>query len=59
MPLIFCRKWASFLAAELKALTLNAKQLQNRLYGAKQHRFRSKSKSMDQLQVFAKNEEIA
>ncbi len=34
-------------------------KLQHQLHGANRHRFGSKSEGMDQLQLFAENEEIA
>ena len=53
------RQVSEFLAAEVKALTLKVEQLQHPLHGANRHRFGSKSEGMDQLQLFAENEEIA
>jgi transposase len=53
------RQVSELLAAEVKALTLKVEQLQHQLHGANRHRFGSKSESMDQLQLFAENEEIA
>ena len=53
------RQVSEFLAAEVKALTLKVEQLQHQLHGANRHRFGSKSEGMDQLQLFAENEEIA
>jgi transposase len=53
------RRVSELLAAEVKALTLKVEQLQHQLHGANRHRFGSKSEGMDQLQLFAENEEIA
>jgi transposase len=53
------RQVSELLAAEVKALTLKVEQLQHQLHGANRHRFGSTSESMDQLQLFAENEEIA
>ena len=53
------RQVSELLAAEVKALTLKVEQLQHQLHGANRHRFGSKSEGMDQLQLFAENEEIA
>ena len=53
------RQVSELLAAEVKALTLKVEQLQHQLHGANRHRFGSKSESMDQLQLFVENEEIA
>ena len=53
------RQVSELLAAEVKALTLRVEQLQHQLHGANRHRFGSKSEGMDQLQLFAENEEIA
>ena len=39
--------------------TLVIEKLQHQLHGANRHRFGSKSEGMDQLQLFAENEEIA
>ncbi len=50
---------STLLAAEVKALTLKVEQLQHQLHGANRHRFGSTSESMDQLQLFVENEEIA
>ena len=38
---------------------LMIEKLQHQLHGANRHRFGSKSEGMDQLQLFAENEEIA
>ena len=43
----------------LKAQALMIEKLQHQLHGANRHRFGSKSEGMDQLQLFAENEEIA
>jgi transposase len=53
------RHVSELLAAEVKALTLKVEQLQHQLHGANRHRFGSTSEGMDQLQLFAENEEIA
>ena len=53
------RQVSTLLAAEVKALTLKVEQLQHQLHGANRHRFGSTSEGMDQLQLFAENEEIA
>ena len=53
------RQVSKLLAAEVKALTLKVEQLQHQLHGANRHSFGSKSEGMDQLQLFAENEEIA
>ena len=53
------RQVSELLAAEVKALTLKVEQLQHQLHGANRHRFGSKSEGMEQLQLFAENEEIA
>ncbi|MCP5085833.1 MAG: IS66 family transposase, partial [Rhodobacteraceae bacterium] len=53
------RQVSELLAAEVKALTLKVEQLQHQLHGANRHRFGSTSEGMDQLQLFAENEEIA
>ncbi|MFT5345790.1 MAG: transposase [Sulfitobacter sp.] len=53
------RQVSELLAADVKALTLKVEQLQHQLHGANRHRFGSKSEGMDQLQLFAENEEIA
>ncbi len=53
------RQVSELLAAEVKALTLKVEQLQHQLHGANRHRFGSTSESMDQLQLFVENEEIA
>ena len=38
---------------------MRTRKLQHQLHGANRHRFGSKSEGMDQLQLFAENEEIA
>ena len=53
------RQVRALLAAEVKALTLKVEQLQHQLHGANRHRFGSTSESMDQLQLFVENDEIA
>jgi transposase len=53
------RQVNTLLVSEVKALTLKVEQLQHQLHGANRHRFGSKSESMDQLQLFAENAEIA
>ncbi|MCP5072254.1 MAG: IS66 family transposase, partial [Rhodobacteraceae bacterium] len=53
------RQVSELLAAEVKALTLKVEQLQHQLHGANRHRFGSTSESLDQLQLFVENEEIA
>lgn len=53
------RQVAELLAAEVKAQALMIEKLQHQLHGANRHRFGFKSESMDQLQLFAENEEIA
>ena len=53
------RQVSTLLAAEVKALTLKVAQLQHQLHGANRHRFGFKSESMDQLQLFTENAEIA
>jgi transposase len=53
------RQVSELLAAEVKASTLKVEQLQHQLHGANRHRFGSTSESMDQLQLFAENEDRA
>jgi transposase len=53
------RQVSELLAAEVKTLTLKVEQLQHQLHGANRHRFGSTSESMDQLQLFAENEDRA
>lgn len=56
---LFALTFTELLAAEMKAQALMIEKLQHQLHGANRHRFGSKSESMDQLQLFAENEEIA
>lgn len=53
------RQVSTLLVAEVKALTLKVEQLQHQLHRANRHRFGSTSESVDQLQLFVENEEIA
>ena len=53
------RRVTELLASEVKARALMIGKLQHQLHGANRHRFGSKSEGMDQLQLFAGNEEIA
>ena len=53
------RRVTGLLASEVKAQALVIEKLQHQLHGANRHRFGSKSEGMDQLQLFAENEEIA
>ena len=53
------RRVTGLLASEVKAQALMIEKLQHQLHGANRHRFGSKSEGMDQLQLFAENEEIA
>jgi len=53
------RQITELLAHEVKALSMKVEQLQHQLHGANRHRFGSKSEGMEQLQLFAENEEIA
>ena len=53
------RRVTELLASEVKAQALMIEKLQHQLHGANRHRFGSKSEGMDQLQLFAENEEIA
>ena len=53
------RQVTELLAAEVKAQALMIEKLQHQLHGANRHRFGSTSESLDQLQLFAENEEIA
>jgi len=53
------RKITELLAAEVKAQALMIEKLQHQLHGANRHRFGPKSETMDQLQLFAENEDIA
>ena len=52
------RRVTELLASEVKAQALMIEKLQHQLHGANRHRFGSKSEGMDQLQLFAENEEI-
>ena len=49
----------AFLVREVKSQALFIEKLQHQLRGANRHRFGSKSESLDQLQLFVENEEIA
>jgi len=49
----------TLLASEVKSQALFIEKLQHQLHGANRHRFGSKSESLDQLQLFVENEEIA
>ncbi len=49
----------TLLAREVKSQALFIEKLQHELHGANRHRFGSKSESLDQLQLFVENEEIA
>lgn len=49
----------TLLANEVQSQALFIKKLQHQLHGANRYRFGSKSESMDQLQLFMENEEIA
>ena len=49
----------TLLAAEVKSQALMIERLQHQLHGANRHRFGSKSESMEQLQLFQENTEIA
>ena len=53
------RQLTELLASEVKAQALMIEKLQHQLHGANRHRFGSKSEGMEQLQLFAENEEIA
>ena len=53
------RQLTELLASEVKAQALIIEKLQHQLHGANRHRFGSKSEGMEQLQLFAENEEIA
>ena len=52
------RRVTELLASEVKAQALMIEKLQHQLHGANRHRFGSKSEGMDQLQLFAENEEL-
>ena len=49
----------TLLAKEVKSQALFIEKLQHQLHGANRHRFGSKSESLEQLQLFVENEEIA
>ncbi len=49
----------TLLAKEVKSQALFIEKLQHQLHGADRHRFGSTSESLDQLQLFDENEEIA
>jgi transposase len=49
----------TLLAREVKSQALFIEKLQHQLHGANRHRFGGKSESLDQLQLFVENEEIA
>ena len=49
----------TLLAKEVKSQALFIEKLQHQLHGANRHRFGSKSETLDQLQLFVENEEIA
>ena len=49
----------TLLAKEVKSQALFIEKLQHELHGANRHRFGSKSESLEQLQLFVENEEIA
>jgi transposase len=49
----------TLLASEVKSQALFIEKLQHQLHGANRHHFGSKSESLDQLQLFVENEEIA
>ena len=51
------RRVTGLLASEVKAQALMIEKLQHQLHGANRHRFGSKSEGMDQLRLFAENEE--
>jgi transposase len=53
------RQFTELLATEVKAQALMIEKLQHQLHGANLHRFGSKSEGMEQLQLFAENEEIS
>ncbi len=53
------RQVTELLAAEVKTQALMIEKLQHQLHGANRHRFGSKSEGMEQLQLFAENEEVA
>ena len=47
------------LAKEVKSQAMFIEKLQHQLHGANRHRFGSTSESLDQLQLFVENAEIA
>ena len=49
----------TLLAREVKSQALFIEKLQHQLHGANRHRFGSTSESLDQLQLFVENDEIA
>ncbi|MCP5013430.1 MAG: IS66 family transposase, partial [Aestuariibacter sp.] len=49
----------TLLAKEVKSQALFIEKLQHQLHGANRHRFGAKSESLEQLQLFVENEEIA
>ncbi len=49
----------TLLAKEVKSQALFIEKLQHQLHGANRHRFGSTSESLDQLQLFVENDEIA
>ncbi|MCP4073532.1 MAG: IS66 family transposase, partial [Hyphomicrobiales bacterium] len=49
----------TLLAKEVKSQALFIEKLQHQLHGANRHRFGSLSESLDQLQLFVENDEIA
>ncbi|MCP4320049.1 MAG: IS66 family transposase, partial [Hyphomicrobiales bacterium] len=49
----------TLLATEVKSQALFIEKLQHQLHGHNRHRFGSKSESLEQLQLFLENEEIA
>ena len=49
----------TLLASEVKSQALFIEKLQHQLHGANRHRFGSTSESLDQLQLFVENDEIA
>jgi len=53
------RRVTELLASEVKAQALMIEKLQHQLHGVNRHRFGSKSEGMEQLQLFAENEDIA
>jgi hypothetical protein len=53
------RQVTELLMQEVKAQALMIEKLQHQLHGANRNRFGSKSESLDQLQLFTENAEIA